>query len=89
MRYQRFPDGEAVSYTSSMEAAQNVTGGETHSIDLPKFDELFRGLLDLVETDANWVKGVVDPGWMQRATAPQGSSHDYYRRDNAHALWPA
>jgi len=89
MRYQRFPDGEAVGYTSSMEAAQNVTGGETHSIDLPKFDELFRGLLDLVETDANWVKGVVDPGWMQRSTAPQGSSQDYYRRDNAHALWPA
>lgn len=72
-----------------MEAAQNVTGGETHSIDLPKFDGLFRGLLDLVETDPNWLKGVVDPGWIQRGVnVPTGGAQDYYLRDNAHALWP-
>lgn len=88
MRYQRFPEGGAVGYTSSMDAAQNVSGGETHSIDLPKFDELFRGLLDLVETDPNWLKGVVDPGWMNRGLAASGSQQDYYLRDNALALWP-
>lgn len=89
MRYQEFPEsGEPVGYAPTMEDAKRVTGGETYSVDLPKLDELFRGLLDLVETDPNWLKGAVDPGWMNRGSAPAGSAQDYYLRENPHALWP-
>lgn len=89
MRYQRFPDGGGVGYMPTMEDAQRVVGGESHSIDLHKLDDLFRGLLELVETDPNLLKGMVDPGWIQRGiNLPVGGSQDYYLRDNAHALWP-
>lgn len=75
-------------YAATMAEAKRVIGGETYAVDLPKFDELLRGLLELTETDAHLIKGIVDPGWMSRPPGDVSPTQNYYLRDNAHALWP-
>lgn len=78
LRYGEF-GANPIVYGQRLEDGDAVVGGDFYTVDLPRLDELFRGLLDLAECD-----NVVFRASLPNMLSPE--AFDYYRRENPYAL---